>query len=100
MAKKTDSRANIELKCSECSYIIRPTEKNKRNTPDKLEIKKYCPKCRKTVVFKEKKFTLTELKLLQLVKAFLNVRVDQPNQLVQLFDKSKILHLLEIVYID
>ena len=53
MAKKTDARANIELKCSECGFIIRPTEKNKRNTPDKMEMKKYCPKCRKSVNFKE-----------------------------------------------
>ena len=55
MAKKSDNRANIELKCSECGFIIRPTEKNKKNTPDKLEVKKYCSKCKKTVVAKEKK---------------------------------------------
>ena len=55
MAKKTDNRANIELKCAECGFIIRPTEKNRKNTPDKLEIKKYCPKCKKTQNFKEKK---------------------------------------------
>ncbi|MBQ3020971.1 MAG: 50S ribosomal protein L33 [Bacilli bacterium] len=55
MAKKSDARANIELKCSECGFIIRPTEKNKKNTPDKLEVKKYCSKCRKTTDFKEKK---------------------------------------------
>ena len=55
MAKKTDNRAHFELKCSECGFIIRPTEKNRKNTPDKMEIKKYCPKCRKSVTFKEKK---------------------------------------------
>ena len=55
MAKKTDNRANIELKCAECGFIIRPTEKNRKNTPDKMEIKKYCPKCQKTQTFKEKK---------------------------------------------
>jgi len=31
------------------------TFKNKRNTPDKLEIKKYDPKVRKHVIFKEAK---------------------------------------------
>ena len=31
------------------------TYKNKRNTPDKLEIKKYDPKARKHVTFKEAK---------------------------------------------
>ena len=55
MAKKSDNRANIELKCPECGFIIRPTEKNKKNTPDKLEIKKYCPKCQSQQTFKEKK---------------------------------------------
>ena len=44
MAKKSDNRANIELKCPECGYIIRPTE-----------IKKYCPKCKCQQTFKEKK---------------------------------------------
>lgn len=54
MAKKSDNRANIELKCTECGFIIRPTEKNKKNTPDKMEIKKYCPKCKGQQTFKEK----------------------------------------------
>ncbi|MAS10367.1 50S ribosomal protein L33 [Endozoicomonas sp. G2_2] len=31
------------------------TYKNKRNTPDKLEMKKYDPKARKHVTFKEAK---------------------------------------------
>lgn len=31
------------------------TYKNKRNTPDKLEMKKYDPKARKHVLFKEAK---------------------------------------------
>ena len=55
MAKKNENRNNIELKCSVCSFLLRPTEKNKANTPDKLELKKYCPKCGKVQVFKEKK---------------------------------------------
>ena len=55
MAKKSDNRAPIELKCPECNFIIRPTEKNKKNTQDKLEINKYCPKCKATRTFKEKK---------------------------------------------
>ena len=55
MAKKGDNRANIELKCPECGYIIRPTDKNKKNTPDKMELNKYCKKCKKKQTFKEKK---------------------------------------------
>ena len=31
------------------------TDKNKRNMPEKMEIKKYCPRCNKMTVHKEKK---------------------------------------------
>ena len=55
MATKNENRESIELKCSVCGSFIRPSEKNKANTPDKLEIKKFCPKCKKVQVFKEKK---------------------------------------------
>ena len=34
--------------------LIYLTEKNKRNTPDRLEQKKYCPRCKKTTLHKEK----------------------------------------------
>ena len=44
MAKKNDNRESIELKCTVCGSLIRPSEKNKANTPDKLEIRKFCKK--------------------------------------------------------
>jgi large subunit ribosomal protein L33 len=31
------------------------TRKNKKKNPDKIERNKYCPACRKRIVFKEKK---------------------------------------------
>ncbi|MFH0984720.1 MAG: 50S ribosomal protein L33 [Candidatus Omnitrophota bacterium] len=31
------------------------TRKNKKQNPDKIERKKYCPSCRKRVLFREKK---------------------------------------------
>ena len=37
--RKTENRNNLELKCSVCGFIIRPTEKNKAKTPERLEIK-------------------------------------------------------------
>ena len=53
--KKGDNRSFIDVKCTECKkYIIR-TEKNRKNTPDKLEITKFCPICRKKTNFKESK---------------------------------------------
>ena len=55
MAKKGEARDATILKCSVCSEENYRTEKNKRNTPDRLELKKYCPKCKKTVLHKEKK---------------------------------------------
>lgn len=54
MAKK-ENRSLVTLKCTECGYEIRPTSKNKKNTTDRLELNKYCPTCKKTVVFREKK---------------------------------------------
>ena len=57
MAKsKGDSRDNIGLKCTVCNEYRRPTEKNKKNTTDKIELKKYCPKCKKVTVHVESKY--------------------------------------------
>ncbi len=45
MAKKED-RVSIDLTCSECRQHSYTTEKNRRNDPDRIELKKYCPRCR------------------------------------------------------
>lgn len=55
MAKKGEARELITLKCTACDEENYRTSKNKRNTPDRLEIKKYCPNCKKTTTHKEKK---------------------------------------------
>ena len=55
MAKKGEARGNVTLKCTECKEQNYRTEKNKRNTTDKLELNKFCPKCRKTTLHKEEK---------------------------------------------
>ena len=34
------------LRCSECKQRNYNTNKNKKNTPDRLEMNKYCPFCR------------------------------------------------------
>jgi len=44
----------IRLYCAETGEFY-TTTKNKKNTPDKLELKKYSAKLRKHVIFKEKK---------------------------------------------
>ena len=55
MAKKGEARQRITLKCTECKEQNYRTEKNKRNTSDKLELNKYCSRCRKTTLHKEEK---------------------------------------------
>ena len=48
-------RDTIKLTCGNCNRANYHTTKNKRTTPDKLEIKKYDPKARKHVIYKETK---------------------------------------------
>jgi len=45
----------IQLQCGECKRRNYSTTKNKKNTPDKLERKKYCPWCRHHTLHKEVK---------------------------------------------
>lgn len=48
-------RQNIILECVETKERIYLTSKNKRNTPDRLELKKYSPKLRRKALFRETK---------------------------------------------
>lgn len=52
-AKKT--RILIRLVSSAGTGYFYTTEKNPRNTTSKMSLKKYDPKARKTVIFKEEK---------------------------------------------
>ena len=45
----------ITLACTECKNRNYTTTKNKKTTPDKLELKKFCPSCRKHTNHKETK---------------------------------------------
>ena len=49
-SKSQDVRPKITLACKERNYI---TKKNRRNTPDRLELNKYCPRCRKSTAHRE-----------------------------------------------
>ncbi|MGI6737312.1 MAG: 50S ribosomal protein L33 [Anaerovoracaceae bacterium] len=48
-------RVKVTLACSECQQRNYMTVKNKKNTPDRVEFKKYCPFCKKHTVHKETK---------------------------------------------
>jgi large subunit ribosomal protein L33 len=45
MAKKGD-RMVVTLACPVCKQRNYSTYKNKRNDPDRMELSKYCPRCR------------------------------------------------------
>ena len=44
-SKSADIRPGITLACTECKERNYITTKNRRNTPDRLELKKFCPNC-------------------------------------------------------
>ena len=48
-------RTLITMACTECKNRNYTTWKNKKNTPDRVELKKYCPHCRKHTSHKETK---------------------------------------------
>ncbi|MHC1787920.1 50S ribosomal protein L33 [Solidesulfovibrio sp.] len=48
-------RINIQLQCTECKRKNYATEKNKKNTTGRLELKKFCPFDRKHTVHRETK---------------------------------------------
>lgn len=55
MAKKNENRVLVSLVCEECKNANYTVSKNKKNTTDRLELNKFCNKCRKTTKHKEKK---------------------------------------------
>jgi large subunit ribosomal protein L33 len=55
MAKKVGARQGKTLECTVCKSENYRTEKNVKNTTDRLNISKYCPKCGKHTEHKEKK---------------------------------------------
>ena len=62
MAKKAKgNRVQVILECTEHKESGMPgtsryiTTKNRKNTTERLELNKYCSKCRKTTTHKEKK---------------------------------------------
>ena len=44
--KKTEARIIIHLACTECKERTYTTTKNKRSDSQRLELKKFCPRCR------------------------------------------------------
>lgn len=55
MAKKGVAREVIYLACTECRERTYTTTKNKKNDPQRLELSKYCPRCRTHRMHRETK---------------------------------------------
>lgn len=53
MAKNKGDRIIIHLACTECRERTYTTEKNRRNDTDRLELNKFCPRCRIRRVHRE-----------------------------------------------
>jgi large subunit ribosomal protein L33 len=62
MTKKKGTRILIILECTECRLNLNKrapgvsrylTQKNRRNNPERLELKKYCTHCNKSTIHKE-----------------------------------------------
>ncbi|MDA9370493.1 50S ribosomal protein L33 [Gloeomargaritaceae cyanobacterium AH-226-B11] len=62
MAKSKGNRILITLECVECRTNTNKksngvsrytTQKNRRNNPERIELKKYCPHCNKPTMHKE-----------------------------------------------
>ena len=52
-SKKKDIRPVITFACTECKERNYTSEKNRKNDPNRLELKKFCPRCRDHQVHRE-----------------------------------------------
>ena len=53
VAKATDIRPKITMACVDCRHRNYITKKNRRNDPDRIELKKFCPNCGKHTAHRE-----------------------------------------------
>lgn len=52
---KNENRNYVTMVCTVCKNESRVTSKNKKNTPDRIELSRFCKTCRKHTTHKEKK---------------------------------------------
>lgn len=55
MAKKGEQRIVIHLACTQCQERTYTSAKNKKNDSQRLELKKFCPRCRTHTTHRETK---------------------------------------------
>jgi large subunit ribosomal protein L33 len=52
---KKENRIVVTLACGECRERNYTTSKNRRNDPGRIEMKKFCPRCRSHTLHREAK---------------------------------------------
>jgi len=52
---KKENRIVITLACTECKERNYTSQKNRKNDTGRLELKKFCPRCRKVTLHREGK---------------------------------------------
>ena len=55
MARKGEARLIIHLGCNECHRETYTSMKNKKNDPQRLQLNKFCPRCRVHTLHREVK---------------------------------------------
>ncbi|HET8570458.1 MAG TPA: 50S ribosomal protein L33 [Candidatus Limnocylindria bacterium] len=52
---KAENRPVIALACTTCKERTYSTRKNKKNDPGRMELNKFCPRCRQHTLHRETK---------------------------------------------
>lgn len=55
VSKKKDIRPVINMACTVCKERNYNSEKNRRNDPGRMELNKFCPRCRTHTLHRETK---------------------------------------------
>lgn len=50
---KAGIRIAVTMACTDCKERNYETKKSKRNTPDRIELRKFCPRCGKQTLHRE-----------------------------------------------
>ncbi|MFP6651731.1 MAG: 50S ribosomal protein L33 [Dehalococcoidia bacterium] len=53
MARRAGARILVNLGCVDCRERTYNSSKNRRNDPQRLELNKYCPRCRTHTLHRE-----------------------------------------------
>ena len=53
MARRTEARNVVTMGCVDCRERTYTSSKNRRSDPQRLELKKFCPRCRSHKLHRE-----------------------------------------------